>query len=161
MTTKPCLKCGHVADYEGELPTACPMCCAIYSRVESALARGETINRAKLEVIVRRQRRLASALEERPSRLVSVFIALGFALLLFALLAGVAVFGMIFTAPGSGRGDAWNKGSTLFLNSLLIGGATASVICMGLSLARRPLAGILAGTGIGLVAGVAAGFVLS
>lgn len=36
MNTKKCLKCGHVASFEGSPPQACPGCDAIYAKVEAA-----------------------------------------------------------------------------------------------------------------------------
>lgn len=38
MNQKKCLKCGHVATYEGAQPDACPGCGAIYRKVEEAAA---------------------------------------------------------------------------------------------------------------------------
>lgn len=38
MNQKKCLKCGHVASYEGPQPDACPGCGAIYRKVEEVAA---------------------------------------------------------------------------------------------------------------------------
>lgn len=40
MTTKQCLKCNHVASFEGAPPLACPECGAVYSKVEEAIRSG-------------------------------------------------------------------------------------------------------------------------
>lgn len=40
MSTKRCLKCNHVTDFEGAPPLACPQCGAVYSKVEDALRNG-------------------------------------------------------------------------------------------------------------------------
>ncbi len=40
MNSKKCLKCGHVASFEGAVPLACPGCGAIYAKVEAAAAQG-------------------------------------------------------------------------------------------------------------------------
>lgn len=40
MNSKKCLKCGHVASFEGAVPLACPSCGAIYAKVEAAAAQG-------------------------------------------------------------------------------------------------------------------------
>ena len=37
MSTKQCLKCNHIASFDGAPPLACPQCGAIYSKVEEAL----------------------------------------------------------------------------------------------------------------------------
>lgn len=46
MNSKKCLKCNHVASFEGAAPLACPGCGAIYSKVEAAAAQGNTPLRA-------------------------------------------------------------------------------------------------------------------
>ena len=42
MNQKKCLKCGHVAIYEGAQPDACPGCGAIYRKVEEAAAASQS-----------------------------------------------------------------------------------------------------------------------
>lgn len=40
MNSKKCLKCGHVAQFNGEPPVSCEECGAVYSKVEQALREG-------------------------------------------------------------------------------------------------------------------------
>lgn len=42
MNQKKCLKCGHIATFDGtQAPLACPKCSAIYSKVEEAMRQRE------------------------------------------------------------------------------------------------------------------------
>lgn len=45
MNSKRCLKCDHVATFEGAQPLACPQCGAVYSKVEEALRNGPPVRR--------------------------------------------------------------------------------------------------------------------
>lgn len=45
MNSKRCLKCDHVASFEGIPPLACPQCGAVYSKVEEALRNGPPVRR--------------------------------------------------------------------------------------------------------------------
>lgn len=160
MNSRPCLKCGHVAESPGELPDACPMCGAIYARVEAALARGEVIHRPRPEEMAARSEDESIAPRPRPGLVMSVLIGLGFSITLFALLAGIAVFGMIMSAPGDAHGIAWSRGFKTFVGGLVAGWSFAAAACMILSLLRRPVAGLFAGLACGVAAGLVYGLVL-
>jgi len=45
MNSKRCLKCDHVATFEGAQPLVCPECGAVYSKVEEALRNGAPARR--------------------------------------------------------------------------------------------------------------------
>lgn len=124
------------------------------------MARGETIQRAAPAAIAARRERLEILVTERPSLLVSVLIALGFAIALFATLASFGIFGMLLSAPGDGNGAAWQKGFTTFIYTLAVGWAFASGTSLLLSLMRRPVAGLFAGMGLGLTAALVYVFML-
>lgn len=47
MNQKKCLKCSHVASFEGPQPDACPNCGAIYRKVEEAAAAAQNGNTPK------------------------------------------------------------------------------------------------------------------
>ena len=168
MDSRPCLKCGHVAEGPGELPDACPICGAVYARVEAALGRGEIIDRVRPEVLAAGSERGELAPSKRPGTVLSLAIGLGFSLTLLALLAGIAVFGMIMSgvsdimigAPGAGQARAWSTGFETFVGSLIAGWAFAAVTSMTLSLLRRPVAGLFAGVACGVLAGLIFGFML-
>lgn len=49
MNSKRCLKCDHVATFEGTPPLACPQCGAVYSKVEEALRNGPPVRRRQEE----------------------------------------------------------------------------------------------------------------
>ena len=49
MNAKRCLKCDHVANFEGQPPLACPQCGAVYSKVEEALRNGPPARRRQEE----------------------------------------------------------------------------------------------------------------
>ena len=48
MTSKQCLKCGHIASVDAEPPQACPRCGAIYSKVEAAMRTGAFVRPSQL-----------------------------------------------------------------------------------------------------------------
>lgn len=125
------------------------MCGAAYAKVESAMARGENIPGPGPEAIAARIERQRAAAEEKPGRLVSVLVAIGFTLILFALLAGLALFGVTLGAPPDGP----------FVRSMVAGWAVASALSLALSMRRQPLAGILAGMACGALAALVTGIV--
>lgn len=49
MNSKRCLKCDHVATFEGTPPLAGPQCGAVYSKVEEALRNGPPVRRRQEE----------------------------------------------------------------------------------------------------------------
>lgn len=51
MSTKTCLKCNHSTTYEGSPPAACPVCGAIYSKVEEALRNGPPVRRRQEDAV--------------------------------------------------------------------------------------------------------------
>ena len=163
MTSRACLKCGHVAESEADLPDTCPLCGAVYARVEAALARGETIRRVAPSVIAARHEAEQEleyeefVADERPTLLVSILISIGFIIAVFGSLAILAFFVMIGTVPGDGRGDEWKQGFELFVCNLAIGWAASAIVSLGVSLCRRPIAGIFWGLAFGIAAGLAAG----
>ncbi len=89
----------------------------------------------------------------------SLLIAIGFALTLLALLAGLGIFGVILSAPGKLDADPWTTANALFVRGLVVGWSVAALVSLGYALLRRPLAGVLAGTGLGVLAGVLSAFI--
>lgn len=125
------------------------------------MARGETIRRAatagtasKRPPSGRQQRKPGQpgAPDDRPGIIASLAIAIGFALALLVFLGGLAIFGMLLTAPGDGNGKAWSAAITNIVHSLLVGWTFSTVVSLGLSMARRPIAGMLIGVGSGAAA---------
>ena len=128
------------------LPVACPGCGAIYAKVEASLARGDTIHRAAPAAPARaRLWRKPAWVDDRAGLGVSLLIAVGFSVTILASLAAIAMFALIMTAPGNGGGKEWNQGFSLFLRTLLVAWACASVISLVMSLLRRPAGGIMIG----------------
>lgn len=153
-----CLKCGYVAHVSGTRPVACPECGAIYAKVRAALERGDAIHRTGAAARTHGQPAPQAAREERPGWPVSIFLTLAFSATVFAVLAALVFFGMLITAPGDGNNKGWSAAFDLIVHSLLVGWGAASLASLVLSLMRRPLAGIFAGLGIGLLAAIVAGF---
>ncbi len=165
MNSRPCLKCGHVAETPGELPVACPVCGAVYARVDAALARGETIAPPVPEALCAASEGGEPVPGKRPGIALSLAIGLGFSITLLALLAGIVVFAMIMNGmlggmAGAPQQTAWSARFETFVGSLVAGWTFAAVASMTLSLLRRPAAGLFIGLGCGVVAGLVFGFIV-
>ena len=165
MNSRPCLKCGHVAEAPGELPDACPVCGAIYARVEAALARGEVVHRPRPEDLAAASARRDPVPGKRPGIALSLAIGIGFSFTLLALLAGIVVFAMIMNGVfgimiSAPQQSASSTSFDTFVGSLVAGWAFAAVASMTLSLLRRPVAGLFMGLACGVVAGLVFGFIL-
>lgn len=135
---KICLKCGFIHAQDDSALEQCPQCGAIYAKVEEAIASGilirrntefanvaETSHSSTVKPILAKQ----TNIKIRPALWAQILIAFAITITLCITIFGIAIFGMILTAPGSGGYDtnaAWGHGFKIFVTGMIIGGAVIS-----------------------------------